>query len=248
MTARSESELADAPRGLDRLLQLQQVDLAIDRLQARRSQLESESDLVAARRRVAELEARLGELQLSIDAVAREQQRLEGDVDLLEQKKKAEEHRLFDGSVANPRELQSIRAEIDNISVRQSRIEDHLLELMEQREGLDAELEPLGRETIAGREEVAGIERSDAQELVDVERQLGERAAERESLLPGFDENLLDLYQALRRQKKGVGAAALKDGVCQGCHQQLSAMELDRLKRVRGVRRCDHCRRILVFD
>ncbi len=41
--------------------------------------------------------------------------------------------------------------------------------------------------------------------------------------------------------------AALVDGVCQGCHQKLSPMELDRLKRASGVRRCDYCRRILVI-
>jgi predicted nucleic acid-binding Zn-ribbon protein len=39
----------------------------------------------------------------------------------------------------------------------------------------------------------------------------------------------------------------LVDGVCQGCHEQLSAMQLDKLKKTDGVRRCEHCRRILVF-
>ena len=71
---------------------------------------------------------------------------------------------------------------------------------------------------------------------------------EREQLLPGFDEELLELYEDLRRQKRGVGAAALIAGVCQGCHQKLSAMELARLKREAGVKRCEYCRRILVSE
>jgi len=37
------------------------------------------------------------------------------------------------------------------------------------------------------------------------------------------------------------------DGVCQACHEQLSAVELDRLKRMDGVKRCEYCRRIVVF-
>ena len=37
------------------------------------------------------------------------------------------------------------------------------------------------------------------------------------------------------------------DGVCQGCHQRLSPLELDRLKRSPGLRRCEYCRRILIF-
>ncbi|HWC31850.1 MAG TPA: C4-type zinc ribbon domain-containing protein, partial [Actinomycetota bacterium] len=62
-----------------------------------------------------------------------------------------------------------------------------------------------------------------------------------------FDEELVELYEGLRAQKRGVGAASLEDGVCQGCHQRLSALELDRLKRTEGIRRCEYCRRILVM-
>ena len=77
--------------------------------------------------------------------------------------------------------------------------------------------------------------------------ELAARRAEREALAPTIEPDVSELYEDLRRQKKGVGAAALVDGVCQGCHEQLSAVELDRLKRTDDVRRCEHCRRILVF-
>ena len=74
-------------------------------------------------------------------------------------------------------------------------------------------------------------------------RSSGPRRAE---VASAIDEELLELYEDLRRVKKGVGAAALVDGVCQACHEQLSAVELDKLKRSDGIRRCEHCRRILV--
>ena len=63
----------------------------------------------------------------------------------------------------------------------------------------------------------------------------------------GFDPELLELYDDLRKQKKGVGVAALVDGVCQGCHEKLSAVELDRIKHTEDVPRCEYCRRILVL-
>ncbi|MBI2237830.1 MAG: hypothetical protein HYU54_04795, partial [Actinobacteria bacterium] len=62
-----------------------------------------------------------------------------------------------------------------------------------------------------------------------------------------IDEELLELYEDLRAQKKGIGAAALVDGVCQGCHEKLSALELDRLRKTEGVKRCEYCRRIVIF-
>jgi alkylation response protein AidB-like acyl-CoA dehydrogenase len=63
----------------------------------------------------------------------------------------------------------------------------------------------------------------------------------------GIDPELLELYEDLRPQKKGVAAVALVDGVCQGCHEKLSSVELDRVKRTEGIARCEYCRRILVL-
>jgi predicted nucleic acid-binding Zn-ribbon protein len=65
-------------------------------------------------------------------------------------------------------------------------------------------------------------------------------------LTVSVDPELLELYEELRPQKKGIAAVALVDGVCQGCHEQLSSVEIDRLKRTEDTKRCEHCRRILV--
>ena len=93
-------------------------------------------------------------------------------------------------------------------------------------------------------EEVGG---DAVRELEQIAGDLSARRAEREALRPSFDEELLELYDDLRESKHGVGAAAIVDGVCQACHEQLSAVELDRLKRTDGVKRCEYCRRIVVF-
>ena len=80
-----------------------------------------------------------------------------------------------------------------------------------------------------------------------MDAELAERRRKRSELAATVDPELLELYDDLRRQKKGVGAVALIDGVCQGCHEQLSAVERDRLKRTEGPKRCEHCRRILII-
>lgn len=247
MSAEDLASLPTAPKGAGRILELQELDLSIDRLNARRELLESGEDLRTARSRLAAAESRLGELKLSIDEVARDQRRLEQDVDSLDRKIEAENKRLIDGTVANPKELQSIQAEVQNLRGRKGRMEDQLIELMERREDLDSSLGPIEAEVAEHRDRVAEIEESQVSELAEIEQALRERTAERERLLPAFDEELLELYTDLRRQKKGVGAVALIDSVCQGCHQKLSPMYLERLKRTEGIRRCEYCRRILVF-
>ena len=237
---------AEPTRGLDRLLELQDIDLAIDRLSARLATLESQDDVRQARSRAADAEARVGELRLAVEDVAHQQRRLENDVDSVERKIEAERKRLFDGSVANPKELQAIEHEVASLRDRKSRMEDLILEQMERREELEKRLAPVEAGSAEARDRLAEIEASSARELAEVETALGERKAERLVMVPDIGEDLLDLYEDLRRQKKGVGAVALVDGVCQGCHQKLSPMYLDRMKRDSGIRRCEYCRRILV--
>ena len=229
-----------------KLLELQALDTTIDRLGTRRNLLEGAAELADARLALERAEAGLGELKLTLDATAREQRRLESDVDSLQRKVDAERARLYDGSVENPKELQSIEHEVQGILSRKSRIEDQLLERMEEREELEGRVPSAEAEATAARERITLLESTTARELVDVGRQLEERVREREAAAADVDPELLDLYEDLRRQKQGVGAAALVGGVCQGCHQQLSPVYLDRLKRNDGIWRCEHCRRILI--
>jgi uncharacterized protein len=239
--------MTEPTTGMDRMLELQELDLAIDRMEARRKELESGEDLRAARERVNALEERVGELRLALDSVAQEQTRLENEVGSLEAKIAAEERRLFDGTVANPKELESIQHEIEALRRRKSTIEDEVLVQMERREDMESRLPPIEAELTEARERMQEIGRESVRELEGIGRALAERTAERSNLVSQIDEELLELYEDLRAQKRGVGAAALVDGVCQGCHQKLSPLELERIKHAEGIRRCEYCRRILIL-
>jgi uncharacterized protein len=229
-----------------RLLELQELDLSIDRLEDRRQQLEGGDDVRAARERMQAAEERVGELRLALDSVVTELTKLEHNADSLEKRIEAERKRLFDGSVANPKELEAIQAEIRNLTERKRRVEDLELDQMERREDMEGKLPQLEAELAETRTRLAEISAGSETELTEITTALQDRRAERSALADQFDGELLDLYEDLRRSKRGVGAAALVDGVCQGCHQKLSAAELDRIKRSEGIRRCEYCRRILI--
>ena len=235
------------PVATRRLLDLQEVDLAIDRLHAKLDHLESGEELRLARELLGEAESRLGELRLALDAVMGESRRLENDIEMVQRKIDAERKRSTDGSVANARELQSIVAEVESLRGRKSRMEDLLIEQMERREEMEGRLEALEADEREARRRLEEIEATSASELVESERALDQRKRERAAAVGELDPELFELYEEIRIQKKGVGAASLIDGVCGGCHQKLSPVYLDRLKRAEGVRRCEYCRRILVF-
>jgi uncharacterized protein len=233
-------------QGTDRLLALQEIDTAIDRLRTRRDALASGQTLADARAEADGAEQALGELRLQLDELGRDQRRFEQEIDSLSQKEAAENKRMYDGSIVNTKELEALQHELANLKKRRSDREDELLALMEQRE--EREVLAVGAETKATDLRAALDATSEAadEELAGVETDLERRTAERAELAPRIDPELLELYEDLRGSKKGVAAVALIDGVCQGCHEQLSAMEVDKIKRAEGVRRCPYCRRILV--
>ena len=234
-------------RGEDRILELQELDSALDRLEARRHQLEEGEELAAARAVMEDAESRLGEIRLALDAVQVEQRRLEHEVDTLDQKAAADEKRLYDGSIVNTKELEALQHEIANIRERKSRTEDELLDRMERREELEARAVQAEEEVAGTRARLESVGGDAARELDEMVATLAETRSARDALAPELDEELLELYEDLRGQKKGVGAAAIVDGVCQACHEKLSALELDHLKHTDGVKRCEYCRRIVVF-
>jgi len=228
------------------LLDIQEIDTAIDRLVARMRALEAGDDATVALAEANEAERLMGELRLRLDELSRDQMRFEHEIDSMSQKAEAEERRMYDGSVANARELDSIRHEVDNLKKRRSDREDELLALMEVREGFEAQERAAAERSEALRTRVEEVSGNTAEELERLRTELKERSEARAGLAAAVDPEYLELYEELRPQKKGVAAVALVDGVCQGCHEQLSSVYVDRLKRSEGPKRCEHCRRILV--
>jgi hypothetical protein len=229
------------------LLDLQALDLAIDRLRSRRAAIESGAELTTARAEADAAEARFGEHQLQIDTLNRDATKVEHEVDSLSQKTAAEEQRMSSGAIANARELEAIGHEIVNLKRRISDREDELLAIMERREAVEAGAKEAEAVAVERRAEAEHVAAASADELGTVEADLAAKEAQRPALAATIDPDTLELYEELRPQKKGVGAAALLDNVCQGCHEQLSAVELDHVRHSDGLVRCDHCRRILVL-
>lgn len=71
---------------------------------------------------------------------------------------------------------------------------------------------------------------------------------EREVVAGSVPADLLKLYDKLRQQQGGVGAARLYQRRCEGCRLELNITEVNDVKAASPdtVLRCENCRRILV--
>jgi predicted nucleic acid-binding Zn-ribbon protein len=228
------------------LLQLQRVDSTIDRLQGRLAHLPEQSALDALEAWAEELDSQIAERQAVFDDVSTRQRRLDFEVDTLVQKIRAESGRLYSGVVSNAKELQDISREVEALKRRKSVLEDNDLEVMEERDGVEKQLEALttDRSSLGAEIERARVARDQA--AGETGLQLDAAEAERQRWVPRVDPQLLKVYDTIRASKGGVGAAAMIDGTCQGCHMRLPAQEAERVRTTGGLVRCDECQRILV--
>jgi predicted nucleic acid-binding Zn-ribbon protein len=71
---------------------------------------------------------------------------------------------------------------------------------------------------------------------------------ERQVVSASVPADLLKLYEKLREQQGGVGAARLYQRRCEGCQLELNITEVNEVRAAApdAVVRCENCRRILV--
>src|SRR4029453_2590507 len=159
-----------------------------------------------------EADARLGELRLASDSISSESARLEHEIASMSDKLPAEEKRMYDGSIANAKELEALQHEIVSLKERRSRAEDDLLEEMVRKEDVEARAGQAQTEAEAARARVEEVGGDAVRELDTIAADLTAKRSEREALTPAFDEELLELYEDLRAQNDGIGRAAPSRG------------------------------------
>jgi uncharacterized protein len=231
---------------LRRLLELQQEDSAIKQLLHRRGSLPEARELLEVNERLAELASDLEIATKQFEEAEREQSRLEGEISLIDEKIGREEQRMFSGGVSNPKELSALQAEVESLKRKKGGIEDRLLEILVQKDQVFATLESIRDEHGATEARSKELSERVGRLTEDIDADLGVHRERREKIAPDIPVDLLTLYDKIREQRAGVGAAALVGGTCEGCHTQLPAKEVERLRAEGGLQRCDNCRRILV--
>ena len=231
-------------RSLHDLLDLQDVDAHIDRLIDQRQNLPELVDYRAPHEATLavgtardETAARLRELELAIDKTS-------GELEITQVKAGAEEMRLYAGGLS-ARDADYLRREVELLKGKVGGMEEEVLELMESREEVEADLTRLDAEltveTSRKTELEAGIRES--WRLIDAEIAVKEHR--KSEIVPLIDEDLIDLYEGLRASRDDRVVGALNNGVCGACHLILSSAE-ENEARQQDPPRCVHCRAILV--
>jgi predicted nucleic acid-binding Zn-ribbon protein len=233
---------------LSRLLDLQDLDLAMDQHRYRRAHMAERAELSAVDARTRALQEDLANATAARDEVARRLGEAEAELAATEARADAVSRRLYSGEVSASRELQAMADDVESLKARASSLEDRVLELLDEREPLDRRVSTLSSDITenAGEREAVRARLETAEAAVDQElAALGPRRDQAAAAVP---EPLLATYESLRGRLGGVGVARVVGNRCDGCHLTLSAVELDRIRHLPSgeVVTCEQCSRILI--
>jgi predicted nucleic acid-binding Zn-ribbon protein len=231
------------------LLEVQNHDTTIDQLVHRNRTLPERAALETVMHDIGRVDSTVVEVDARRTDLARAQKKLEDEIASLNDKAEQVDKKLYSGTVNIPKELQALQDDVEHIRARVRHLEDQELELMEQAEPVDAEREQLVKQRDAHDAEAMRLSAliAEAESAIDAELQ-GVRA-ERDAAAGAVPPELVAQYEGLRKRHDGIAVARLINGrSCGGCHLQLSAVEVDRIKGLDPDEpvNCEECGRLLV--
>jgi predicted nucleic acid-binding Zn-ribbon protein len=228
--------------GLDKLIELQKLDLAIAKLDA---------EARAIPKAIEALEGRLGKAREAFDIAKGRSDQLQKDRRAKEreleesaQNAKKKQARLFE--IKTNEEYSAVLKEIEALKAKSSQLETEVLEQMEAAD--------ITAKTVAEAEQVFTVAQLDRQaerqeketRLAALQKELASLEATRRGHASRLDGDLLRLYTRLMKSRD-VAVVAVADGSCQGCGMTLTPQTYNEVKRNDRMFTCPSCNRILYF-
>lgn len=228
------------------ILDIQRMDFHVAMLRNKVATLPEIAQLNTTNSRLTVLRDLQVAAQTQISDIKIELSRSESDVEQVVSRLERDEKRLADGSTS-AKDLEKLQHEVQTLITRRSELEEVELEIMMRIEGITARLNELKAEEAGLITKSSEIEELKKTATQAIDGEIASTVAERLSTITNVDKTLLELYEKIRTSG-GTGAAAMREGKCDGCHLSINGVELNRLKTLAEdeVVRCEECRCILV--
>ncbi len=227
---------------LDILVKIQKLDDEIKNTQSRIEEIpltrvKLEKEIEGAQRNTLEKRTRMQKLK-------KDYKMKEGDLAENETKTNKLNQQTF--AVKTNEEYRAIINEIDYLKQENKRIEDEMINLLEEEEKLKSTIDKTENET----KEFVEKRTNEIKELKKSEEELTEKFEQlKMNFLENFDKLPRDVKELYNKIKKvrGKVVCLLSDETCTGCYANLTPQFLNELKRRKEILLCDNCGRILVY-
>ncbi len=228
---------------LKAVIELQQTDTKI-------AELTSQIDALPSQ--IQALETRLNdfihaheERKHRLSANQKERRELDGEIQAIQVKISKHKDQLY--QVKTNEQYRAMLKEIEGEEANIRAVEDQILERMIEAEELQKKLQEAATHLDTEKARVAA-EKARLEAARQAATQERDQALERrKDLEVALSEPVRDLYERVRKARRGVAVAEVRDGSCSACNVRLRPQVYNEARTNEAVLTCENCGRILYY-
>jgi predicted nucleic acid-binding Zn-ribbon protein len=228
---------------LSQLIELQELDLEIQRVADRLSKIPVERD--QSENEFRQYAAEFLALQSKHDSILEVRKHLEAELATTQQHHDKYKQDLM--RVRNEKEYTTALREIDATRKQIAALETEILKCMEEVEQLDAEIEVRAPDVEKKRAEVDLSLDSLDREQEEANRQSIILNQRRDELSEHLPRSLFASYDRMSRLRRGQALAEVRDGICTACRMKVRPKVFSDVRKGENLVTCESCGRILYY-
>lgn len=200
----------------------------------------------------------------AFDAELREfGQHIDNEVFLLDELKK--QYRLYESDVQmnlehikksqaslrtikTNREYQSLLKQIDEFNVKNVRIEDEMLEFLDRMDKAESNIAAKKNEYSMLEDRIMSDKEMIKQETEHGNKRLAQLDMDFNDVSGRITPELLDKYEMVKKQKRGMAIVPVNDAVCGGCNMNIPPQMYNELQRCDSLMFCPNCQRMIYWQ
>lgn len=228
---------------LNQLIELQELDLEIQRVADRLSMIPVERE--SREREFEQFAAEFLALKSKYEDNVANRKQLEEELAVTQQHH--EKYQQDKMRVRNEKEYAAVLREIDATKKQIGVLETEVLKLMEETEKLSSELTVLSPDVERKRSEIDLIISElehEGNEVRDASVRLAARRKELAQLVP---RQLFATYDRMSRTKRGQALSEIRDGICSACRMKVRPKLFSDVRKGDQLMTCESCGRILYY-
>ncbi|MGH7797137.1 MAG: zinc ribbon domain-containing protein [Candidatus Binatia bacterium] len=220
---------------------LQTVDREIKEQTGRKQGLLGESEI-----KERQIRAKKSEINALVAGFSeKEKLRLEKDRVFQDEGRKAMEKRMRMNRIKNVKELQALQREIDQARQNNGELEEELIRIMQEIDGIKAQIQAKEAEMSTMQEEWQSKQKELEEQIHGIDAAVSQAIARRQSIATQVTGDLISRYDLIFSRRGGTAVVEVTAGICQGCFMNIPPQLWNEIIRNEKLHLCPSCQRIL---
>jgi predicted nucleic acid-binding Zn-ribbon protein len=229
---------------LEALIALQSLDTAADGARRRLAELPAAEEAIA--QKLADAAALVDGVKSRLQDNQQARRALDKDVAAVDVRlARFEDHKA---AVKTNQEYTALLHEISTAKTEKEAVEDRILLLMEEADGLAVELKAAEAALAQGKRDGDAERAALGTERTTLERELQRLSTERTRKIADTTPAVFAKYDQILKSRRGIAVAQMVGEVCSACHVRLRPHVAQLVRRNEEVVQCESCQRILYYQ